>query len=342
LLYILSGPDSYSRTQALEVIKSSIGDPETLATNTTKLEGQQLTIDQLRPVCEAAPFLAEKRLVIITGLLQRFESNRRLRRQGNVRRTTNSSEVCKSLGQYIPTIPESTILVLLDSDIKANNPLLKILSGTAQVQSFPLLRSGELRQWVQERVRKKGGSISPQAVNLLVRLVGSDLWIMSSEVEKLILYSTGHQIEEEDINLVVGYTQQANIFAMVDAIVEFRTQAAGKMLQQFLKQGASPSYLLAMLSRQMRLIVRAKDVNNPRISSSELRNRLGLPNEYAARKTLEQANRYSLPRIRYVYRQLLETDLAIKTSKYEPELAFSILVTELCQQRPVQTDHTLR
>ncbi|MBC8477544.1 MAG: DNA polymerase III subunit delta [Dehalococcoidia bacterium] len=342
MLYILSGPDNFSRTRVLDNIKSGIGDPETLATNTTILEGQQLTIDQLRPVCEAAPFLAEKRLVVITGLLQRFEPNRRPRRQTRGRRTTTSSEDYKLLGQYILTIPESTIMVLLDDDIKAGNPLLKIFSGKAQVQSFPLLRPADLRPWVQERVRKEGGSISPQALNLLVKLVGSDLWIMSSEIEKLLLYSAGRRIEEEDINLVVGYTQQVNIFAMVDAIVEFRTQAAEKLLQQFLQQGSSPSHLLAMLARQMRLIVRAKDVDNPRISGSELRNRLGIPNEYAARKTLEQANRYSLPRIRYVYRQLLETDLAIKTSKYEPELALSILVTELCQQRPVQTDHALR
>jgi len=334
-LYILSGPDDFTRAQALEKIKNSIGDREALATNMAVLEGQQLTVEQMRPICEAAPFLAEKRLVIVTGLLQRFEPPRRSARPARGRRTAAASEGWKPLGEYLLGVPDSTVVVLVDDEVKSNNPLLKRLSGTAEAQSFPLLRPAELRQWVQTRVKDEGGIISPRAVDVLARLVGSNLWAMSSEVQKLLLYATGRSIEEEDIRLLVGYTQQANIFAMVDAIVELRVQAAGKLLQQLLQQGAAPAYLLAMLARQMRLIVRAKDLGNSRISGSELRNRLGIPNEYAARKTLEQAERYSLPRIKYVYGKLLETDLAIKTGKYDPELALGILVAEVCQRQAV-------
>jgi len=43
-----------------------------LATNTNILDGRQVTADELRAVCESAPFLSEKRLVIIKGLLERF------------------------------------------------------------------------------------------------------------------------------------------------------------------------------------------------------------------------------------------------------------------------------
>jgi len=332
LLHILSGPDSYSRGQALETIKGSIGDPEAMALNTAILEGRQLTVDQMRPVCEAMPFLAEKRLVIITGLLQRFEAGKRATGTARGRRKTTSAQDHKSLGEYIPAIPESTVMVLVDEKVSAGNPLYKILSAKARVQSFPLLNTRDLREWLQAYIAQEGGSISSPAVNLLARLVGSDLWTMSSEAGKLLLYTSGRRIEEEDIRLLVGYTQQANVFAMVDAIVEFRAQPAEKMLQQLLQQGAVPGYLLSMLTRQMRLIVRAREINNPRISSSELCSRLGIANDYVARKTLEQSRHYSLLRIRHVYRKLLETDIAIKTGKYEPELALSILVAELCQQ----------
>ena len=71
LLYILSGPDDFSRSQSLYEIKRSVGDEETLAANFAFLEGQHLTVDQLRSVCETAPFLTEKRLVVVHGLLQR-------------------------------------------------------------------------------------------------------------------------------------------------------------------------------------------------------------------------------------------------------------------------------
>ncbi|MQY81891.1 MAG: hypothetical protein GH158_06650 [Dehalococcoidia bacterium] len=74
MLYVLYGEDGFSRQQALDEIKSTIGDETALATNTTVLEGQQATVDQIRTVAETMPFLAERRLVIIQGLLERFES----------------------------------------------------------------------------------------------------------------------------------------------------------------------------------------------------------------------------------------------------------------------------
>jgi DNA polymerase III delta subunit len=42
-----------------------------------------------------------------------------------------------------------------------------------------------------------------------------------------------------------------------------------------------------------------------------------------------------MPRIKQVYQQLLDTDIAIKTGKYTEELALNILVAELCQRAPV-------
>jgi len=334
LLYILTGPDDYSLSQSLEKLKGSIGDREALVTNTTVLEGPQVTVDQLRSVCEAAPFLAEKRLVIIKGLLQRFQPSERAGRQGRRKKTGAQPDGHQALADYIPTIPESTILVLVEGEIKSTNPVFRMLSGKAKVHSFPLLRDAKLKQWVQGRIKDEGGTISPQALELLARLVGSNLWVMSSEIDKLLLFASGRRIEEEDIKQIVGYTQQTSVFTMVDAIIESRARVAEQLLQELLQQGASPAYLMVMLARQLRLIVRTKDIQTARMSSNELRSRLGVSQEFVARKTLEQARRYSLPRLKQVYQRLLETDLAIKTGKYEPELALNILVAELCQQRP--------
>ncbi|MBA7696157.1 hypothetical protein ES703_104799 [subsurface metagenome] len=60
MLYILLGQDDFSLCQSLEGIKRGLGDQAILAANTTTLDGQQLTLDQLRTVCETAPFLAER------------------------------------------------------------------------------------------------------------------------------------------------------------------------------------------------------------------------------------------------------------------------------------------
>ncbi len=211
-----------------------------------------------------------------------------------------------------------------------------MLSGKAKVRLFPRLKGEELRQWIEKRVTEQDGSISSPAVTLLTRLVGSNLWIMASEIDKLLLFASGRRIEAGDVEAVVSYAQQTSVFAMVDAIVEFRARVAERLVEELLQRGATPAYLLVMLSRQIRMIVRAKELAKQRESETKIGNRLGLRSDYAVRKTLEQANRYSLPRLKQVYRQLLETDLSIKTGEYDGELALNILIAELCQQRRVE------
>ena len=332
LLYILMGRDEFSLRESLGKLEKSIGDQSLLSVNTTVLEGQQLTLNQLRTVGETVPFLGERRLVIVQGLLERFEPRRKSGGQKKATPVTNQEDDYKELAAYLTRLPESTILVLLDGDIGNNNPLLKELSGKAEVRRFPLLRDSQLYQWIQRRVKAEGGSISPQAVNLLARLVGSNLWIMANEINKLVLFTSGRQIEEADVKTAVTYAQEASVFAMVDAILEFKAGVAGQLLQQLLREGAAPAYLLVMLSRQVQRIVRARELGRQRQTKMEIQKRLGLTSEFVLRKVLEQAGRYPLGRLKEVYHKLLETDLSIKTGKYDGELALNILIAELSQR----------
>jgi len=329
LLYILNGEDDFSIRQALEEIKKGVGDPTVLAANTTLLEGQRVTVEQLRNACETVPFLAEKRLVIVEGLLGRFEpKGKSAPRKG---KNTNHLDDRKAIAACVSHVPAFTMLVLVDGKISGQNILLKELAAGAEVRTFPWLRGTRLQQWVQQRVRGVGGNISVGAVDLLAKFVGSNLWIMTTEIDKLVMFAQGRSIEEADVRAVVSYAQEASVFAMVDAILESRGGVAEKLLQQLMQHGATPAYLLVMLSRQVRILVQVKELRKQRRTSKEIQDKLGLASEFVIRKALEQAGNYSLTRLKEVYHQLLEADLAIKTGKYDGELALDILLAELCQ-----------
>jgi len=332
LLYLLLGEDDFSISQLLEEIKRGMGDQTTLVANTSVLDGQQVNLNQLSAVSETLPFLAERRLVIIEGLLQRFEPKSKPRRQKKASRIPKRENEHELFAACINRMPDTTVLVLIDSGIKDANPLLKRLSNKAEIRQFPLLKGANLRQWVQKRVSEEGGGISPRAVDLLSRLVGSNLWVLANEINKLVLFNSGRSIEEEDIKKVTSYAQQASVFAMVDAVLESKAAVAQQTLQQLLQRGASVAYLLAMLSRQVHMIVCLKELRKHKKTVAEIKNRLGLTSEFALRKTLEQADKYGLERLKEVYHKLLETDLSIKTGKYDDEIALNILVAELCQQ----------
>lgn len=331
MLYVLFGADDFSLNESLEEIKKGIGDQSLLESNTTVMDGQRLTANQLREVCSALPFLAPKRLVIVKGLLERFESRGR---QGRQKKKTKGKQQddYKTFATLVDEFPDSTVLVLVDSEIKNKNPLLKELLPRGKVRTFPFLRNVRLHQWIQKCVKQEGGTISPQALDLLSRLVGSNLWIMAGEISKLVSFASGRRIEEDDVRAGVGYTQQANVFNMVDAVLESRAGQAQRAIQQLLQVGMAPPYLLFMLARQARLLVQAKELIKKGKSEFEIQNKLGLTSDFAWRKTSEQASRYSFARLKKLYSCLLAADLSIKTGKYEPELALNILAAELCQQ----------
>jgi len=220
-----------------------------------------------------------------------------------------------------------------DKKARERNPLLAEISAKAKVVTFPALKGEALRQWVQRRVAERGGTMSPAAIDLLARTVGSNLWVMANEIDKLVLFAAGRQIAEEDIRQIVSYTQEASVFNLIDAIIEFRAGVAEQLLAKLLQKGAPPAYILVMLARQVQLIVRVKELKNQGKSKNDIRNQLNITQEFVLNKALEQADRYSLPRLKEVYHKLLETDLSIKTGKYDGELALNMLIAELCQRQ---------
>ena len=333
MLYIMTGQDDFSLGQSLEKLRAALGDASLLEANTITLNGHKLLPDELRIACETLPFLAKKRLIIVDGLLGRFEPWAQPNKRKKTLRTPKRQDSYRAFATSISTLPDSTILVLIDGKIKSSNPLLKVLSPRAKIRFFPLLKNDSLRQWVKRRVTEESGSISPQALKLLVRLVGGNLWIMASEIRKLALFAGDRQIEVDDIKSLTSHAQQASVFTMIDAILEFRIGPAEQALQELLQIGMAPAYLLFMLSRQVRQLVLAKELGKTGQSNEKIQERLGITYEFVLHKTLEQAGGFSLGRLEDLYQKLLKADLAIKTGKYGGELALNILVVELCQQR---------
>jgi DNA polymerase-3 subunit delta len=333
MLYILAGPDDFSRAEALSEIKKGLGDASMLASNTNLFDGKKVTPGELAVVCQAIPFLSEKRFGIIEGLLERFSSDTPKSNGKKTARTSGKHNDIEAFINIFTGLPESTMAVLVDGETGKNNLLFDGISSKAKVSSFPLLKGEKLMQWIKKRVTKEGGKISNEAVKLLEKQVGGDLWVMSGEIAKLTTYALGRQIEEEDVNRLVGYIRQANIFNMVDAVLGFKAGAGQQMLQQLMQEGMAPPQILFMISRQVRLMIQVKAMLKERKAQSEIQTKLGLNNEFVWQKTLEQTNMYSFDRLKELYHKLLDTDIAIKTGRYNDELALNILIAEMCSTK---------
>jgi len=244
----------------------------------------------------------------------------------------------ENLAFYIKGMTPTTVLVLIDGKLSKQNSLLKEFSPLAELRIFPQLRGGRLTAWIQQRVNKKNGSITPRAASLLAQLIGGDLWAMSGEVDKLLLYAQGRSIEENDVRQLVSYAQEASVFTLVDAVLAGQPKMAYRMLHQLYQEGAPPTYVLVMLTRQFRLIIQAKELSS-QLSPRQIQAKLGLKS-YGLDKMLNQAKSYDFERVKQAYSKLLETDIDIKTGRYgryNDQIALELLVAELCYSKGTYT-----
>jgi DNA polymerase-3 subunit delta len=338
MFYILRGQDSFSLGQALRKIKGDLGAPEFLEISTSCLDGQQITFQEFHNNCNSIPFLSPYRLVIVDSLLKRFEST------ANKEKSTPKAVIGaeNKLGEWqqaagcIEQMPTTTILIFLEEKIKNNNPLLKQVVSLANILDFPPVKEKRLCDWIENMVAKAGRQITPEAVRLLAEFVGGDLWMMSNEIDKLLLYVHDDVITEDIVRQVVPCTQEISIFVLVDAVLLHQVKPAQRALQRLYQEGISSPQIMAMITRQFRLIAQLKGMS-PGLTQQQIQNRLGVTSSYSMGKTLVQSRLYKMEEIKRAYHKLLEADMASKNGRYKDKngksnssLPLEILVTELC------------
>ena len=139
-------------------------------------------------------------------------------------------------------------------------------------------------------------------------------------------------IEEKDVRAVVSAAQEADIFAMVDAIMDRKSGFAEKVLQKLLQNGIAPSQVLVLLARQIQMLIQLKELKSLKRTQTEIQSKLGISYGFIWEKISARAGKYTMERLKEIYQNLLQTDLAIKTGRFEGDLALNLLVAELCEK----------
>ena len=324
--YVVHGTDEFTRAEALASFKRRLGPTDTVDLNTILLDGGRLTLAELHHTCDSIPFLAEKRLVIVEGLLTRLTS-RKDRELSTVQR-----EYLAALADYLPRLPETTRLVFIEEkSLPANHPIVQLAQREERgyVKRFDPPAAKTLPRWIEERARRHGGEIEPQAAGQLAAVVGADLRLLDQEIVKLVTYTNAERpITQADVETIVPYAQAAIVFDMVDALGRRDGRTAAQTLHRLLDAGEHPLGLLAMIVRQFRLLIQVKELKAEGATPQDVARALKI-HPFPARKLHSQATHFTGAQLEAVYRHLLDTDVAIKTGEIEAEVALDLLVAGL-------------
>ncbi len=320
--YVLHGSDEFTCAEMVAEFRQRLAPPDMADLNTAWLEGRTVTLGKLRHACEAIPFLGDKRLVIVTGLLTRLHKDK------------GSGEFLKRLLRLLPRLPETTRLVFVEQEaLPADHAVLELAQQHERgyVRRFDPPSDRALPGWIVKRTRKHGGRIAHDAAARLAQVVGADLRLLDQEVVKLVTYAGPEgEITAKEVAQLVPYAQQAVIFDLVDALGRRDGRTAATTLQRLLNGGGHPLGILAMIVRQFRLLIQVKELSQAGENAATIAHVLKL-HPYPARKLHSQAINFTPAQLEHIYRHLLETDAQIKTGKIAPDVALDLLVAGLTE-----------
>ena len=320
MIKVFYGKDEFTIDERIKEIRLKANSSELGDINTAFLDGKDLSRQELVSIVSTVPFMSESRLIIVDKLASEFEFANRTPK-------SNLGD-WKGIEDDLSVIPPTTELIFREGDISPRNPMIIALKKVAEMNLFHGLRPQEVIGWVIKRAEYLGADIERPAAALLADSIGSNLRILNAELEKLSLFRGGEPIRTQDVSDLVSYVREQNIFRVVDAAIEGNTGESLKMVRLLIKAGSSPSMVIRMIERQVRLLLLARDLKDRNVSSSDIGKKLSLSG-YPLQKTLDMERKLTKKSFASMHDLILDAELNIRRGSLSEGLALNLLIGQI-------------
>lgn len=311
--YYLFGEDDYLKREAVERIIEVLLPSELRAFNLEVVTAGEVKGETIISKAAILPFLAPRRVIMI--------------KDADALDPSDHSHLASYLKNPYPT----ACLLFLAGKINQRTPFGEALQKMGLLFPFPRLTGREVRKWLLGKAGSYGRRLSPDVADLLVELVGSDLYALEGELEKLCLFvPEGEEINVESLALLVGESRMRSIFELVDAVGRQDGDTALKCLGRLLEEGEEAPRIIGMLARQIRLIWRTQIHMERNKSLPEMAQALGLyPGQLQA--LMAQSSSFPRKKVRAGLPRLLQADRDLKKGRLKPRFLLEFLVMDLCR-----------
>jgi DNA polymerase-3 subunit delta len=293
-LYLFTGENAYAIREERRLWEKRFAEkhgPE----NLLRLDAGDVTYRTLLDEISVAPFLAEKRLVVVQGI-PKFE---------------------KEQAEALPAmIHPSSLLLFCAPKPDKRLAAVKTLLAVAEVKEFPLLTGAKLAGWIAQFAAERGRTLAADAVGSLLRIVGEDQDMLSQELEKLCVSGSGAITKEAVETLAVASGEQ-EVWQLTNLLAAGNATSALRYARNLQQKGEDPYSLWAILLWMLRNVVSVQAVvaagqRNPGAIASQA----GVP--FPSAKTLA-------PFVQSIAEQKLKrfldwavaADIALKTGDYK-------------------------
>ena len=312
-VYLLYGEEAYLVRHYAKLFAERLLDADagTSEMNRDTFEGKEIPADDVIDAANTLPFFSEWRLVYV--------------RDSQLLAPGRKSDT-EMLADYLPEIPENTILIFVETAVDKRNRLYKQISKLGRAVELKIPGDAELIRWLGNIFKKKGITITPQTARVLLTTVPKGMDSLYSEADKLGDYvGSGGVVSLEDIQAVCTRSLEARIFDLVADLCSKRTESALLQYHNMLAAKEQPLMVLAMVARQFRMILQCKACAGKQMPQPQIASTLGL-RDFIVRECLRQAENFSEERLLLALSDCQDTDIRIKTGLMEGELGVELLI----------------
>ncbi len=312
-IYVFYGTQDYLKSRYKDaLVKKFIPDGDTM--NLASFYGKKVDIKEVIELADTMPFLSERRVIVLenTGLF---------------------SAACEELADYIPKIPDTSVMIFVEEKVDARLKQTKAAKNTGSVTEFTDLSESELRKWVLSRVGREHRQITANALDMFIERCGSDLWQVSNELEKVISYTYDKDgIRKEDVDAVCPPPPEDKVFNMINAIFDNDIQGALHYYKDLLALRSEPRNILGLIREQFRLMLHAKEMSEAGVSLKEMADTMKL-RDTRVKMALPVARKSSKIRLTEGIKMCADTDERIKTGLFDEHVGVETLIISLAQRR---------
>ncbi|MBI5754998.1 DNA polymerase III subunit delta [Candidatus Peregrinibacteria bacterium] len=312
-LFLFTGSDSYRIQQKIEYWKKSFAEKHGGSANITLLDGKKIELAEIRSAFETLPLLAEKRLIIIRDFLK----NAKPKNEEDGEEVENTAlKDQKKLATALENLSDDCILVFVEpgSFPDRRSALVKKIQKNGKIEVFETLEGASLTQWILDTVKEHGGKISPANADFLARHIGSNLWQLGNEIEKLVTFADQREITEKDILLLTKANIKTTIFKLTDYFGQKNARLAIETLDTLTKNSEDIFYIFFMIVRHFRILIQVKSLLEQKKSQQNILTELHL-HPFVIDTAIRQCRNFPLTALKTIYGKLLTIDESAKTGK---------------------------
>jgi DNA polymerase-3 subunit delta len=311
-IYVIAGKEESLVNQTCREMLDELVEPPQRATGLFDADPKEVEAADILDELRTAPFLSDRRVVVIKGADEFVSQNREL------------------LEKYFDNPCSTGILILTVNSWPSNTRLAKKLPKAGKLITVTQPKTwqlpGRLVQYTEDAHSKR---LSKDAAELLVELTGDDLVQLYGEIDKLALFADSEKtITVEHVEKLIGHNRLYNAFAVIDTCLAGEAGAAVERLRIMFASDRSTEFtVVGAFAYHFRRMFNAKVLLDKGVHPNMIAKNLRIWGNIES--FFAQLRKMTLKRIGNTIQQLADIDYAIKTGRTKPQVAIEQLVLKL-------------